>query len=333
MKYLENFNQKFAQAVNYGLPTDKFWEFIDRFNWSEFASRSWDLPQSKYRVGDPCDVDNMLQNIAPYHSSEELREYKVIFNNLQKVISEKLHDAWLGNPGIDVSDDGFHYLCASIIGMGKKFTGSVLNDKTFKIVRKLVDDQNYREGIEYAFNIFDDLNGGDLKEQWDMIYRSNHFDENKEEEILSFVNSKSLERYWEFTHQTGWYKNSSHFFEFGKKYVLKNIAPYFSHEEFKKFRKIYKKLDKYLKFRLKDVRLNAEGDHYWDLRSTIIGDGKDSYIKAIKGDKNNAFVHRMDNDNDYYENFGYIFSYHDFDITVPEEDCKEEWDKIYNENN
>lgn len=337
MKYLENFNQKFSQAVNYGNPTDEFWDFIDRMEWPKYASRSWSLPQSRYKEGDPTEVESMLNNIAPYHSSGELKEYEMIYENLHAVLTKKLKDAWLGNPGINVSDDGFHYLCGSIIGMGKKFTGSVLNDNTFNIVRKLVDGENYREGLGYSFNIFDSNEGVGVMEEWDKRYRANHYDEVetndvKTNEILSFVNSEPLKRYWEFTSKTGWFKNTSQFFEFGKKHVLKNIAPYFSHDEFKSFYKIYKQLDEYLQLRLKDINLYAEGDAYWDLRSTLIGDGKHSYTEAIKGDNNNAFVRRMDEDNDYYENFGYFFSYSDIDITVPEEDCKEEWDKIYNNN-
>lgn len=331
MIYLESFDQKFGEVVMNGIPNNRFWEFVDRSGWKEYCSISFGKSISK--EDRPYNIDNVLENIAPYFPFEELKGFRKMYDTLYKKLEEKLGEHSI-DPGFGVSDDGYSDLLSSIIGLGKKFCGDILSsadEVSFKKVQNMVNRENYSENFVYIFSSKEDREG--VLSEWDRIYKANHFDKNKESFILNYVNSNETERFWEFVDHTNWAHTSHEYFNYGKDYVLENIAPYFSHDEFKKFRKIYKTLDKYLIMRLKYMTLNAEEEAYWDLRSSIIGYGKDVYVQVIEGNNNNEYVKRMDYDNDYYENFGYIFVYDDFDITVPEEDCKEEWDIIYNNKN
>lgn len=330
MRYLENFDQRFAKVVLAGIPNKRFWEFVDRSDWTKYCARSWDKIHPSEEA--PHKKLNIINNIAPYFKYEEMNKFRVMYEYLYKNLDDKLKKESQTN-GFNVSDDGYSDLLSSIIGLGRDVCGGILNNsdqEAFKKVRKIVDRRGYAENFVYIFTTIEtqiSIN------KWNKRYRANNFDKNKEAEILNYVNSTELKRFWEFVKHTDWGTNPTEFFEYGKKNVLKNIAPHFSHEEFKKFRVIYEKLGKYLELRLEDVELYAEDDGLWDLRSSIIGYGKDIYIDVIKGDNDNKEIHGYDDRNDYYENFGYIFSYHDIDITVPEEDCKEEWDIIYNKNN
>lgn len=330
MKYLESFDQKFGQAIMRGIPNDRFWEFVDKTGWKKYCDRGWNIPYNLSNA--PHEIDNILENIAPYFTFEEFREFSDMYDVLYEKLDEKLKEEPIHGEGFGVSDDGYTDLLSSIIGMGKRFYKDVLmsnDNRSFRIVRKMVDNEKYQENFGYIFsNIFNRGDIEDIKQMWERIYRSNNYDLIKKNKIIDFANSDDLNRFWKFVEKVNWWKRAK-YISFGKDFVLTEIAPYFSHDEFKKFRNIYKELDKYLKDRTKDIYLSAEGDDYWDLRSSIIGFGKNLYLNVIEGSKNNYQIKELDSNNDYYENFGYIFSNNEFDITDPEIDYKKEWDKIY----
>lgn len=64
-------------------------------------------------------------------------------------------------------------------------------------------------------------------------------------------------------------------------------------------------LDDYFIEYFQKNKIGIGDDGYWDLRSTIIGYGKDFLIKCINDESITA---DMAKNHTYYENFGYIFS-------------------------
>lgn len=332
MKFLENFDQVFRKIITRDIPNQRFWDFVDRVEWEKYVSIS--SVRKPKESEDPLTIDSIMKNIAPYHTYEEFVNYERMYNKLEDMVRSKLTPLWLGRDGLvrlNISDNSFEDVISSVIGFGQKFCKSVISDNTYSIVRKMVKDGNYSDNFGYIFS--NEYIHTNLVELWNIIYLGNNFDKEREKEILSFVNDKSNDRFWEFVEKVNWYKQENFMIDYGKSYLIENIAPYFSHDEFKQFHKVYKKLEQFLRERLENVKLIAQGDHLWDLRSSIVGSGKDTYIKVIKGDDNNKLVNRIDQYDDYYENFGYIFTNHYIDITNPNEDCKEEWDIVYNKNN
>lgn len=115
--------------------------------------------------------------------------------------------------------------------------------------------------------------------------------------------------FWRFVDCINW----QNYITNGERYhteevILKHVAPNFTWEEYSSFEKIYKDMYHELTDRFHDTWLSdnynfmPSDDGYTDLISSIIGKGYDFYSN-IDVDK---FV-KMAKDNDYLENFGYLF--------------------------
>lgn len=61
-------------------------------------------------------------------------------------LAEKFHNDWLGDPGIDVSDDRWDDLKAEVVGRGKKFYDAI----TVKKLRKMAKENDYEESFAYC---------------------------------------------------------------------------------------------------------------------------------------------------------------------------------------
>tara|TARA_R110000772_G_scaffold2410_1_gene8353 strand:- start:61387 stop:61866 length:480 start_codon:yes stop_codon:yes gene_type:complete len=141
MKFFESgeFDNKFIDAINKNIPktSNRFWEFVDKVNWRE---------NGKYKE------TFVLEEIAPYFTHEEFLDFRDIYENLDTYLSKFLNPIWLGDPGLNVGDDGFWDLRSSIIGYGKDFYLSVIMDDSNKIVTNMVNTNNYRENFSYIFH-------------------------------------------------------------------------------------------------------------------------------------------------------------------------------------
>jgi hypothetical protein len=68
-------------------------------------------------------------------------------NNKVIELGKRFHNDWLGDPGIDVSDDSWGDLRNEVVGRGKEFYENIT-------VRKLQDMANvmdYHESFSYCF--------------------------------------------------------------------------------------------------------------------------------------------------------------------------------------
>ena len=74
--------------------------------------------------------------------------------DLIEFINDKIHylysqfqDDWLGDPGIEVSDDGWSDLTAEVVGRGKKFYKNITVEK----LQKMAIEEDYQENFTYSF--------------------------------------------------------------------------------------------------------------------------------------------------------------------------------------
>ena len=114
----DDFDKSFVKSLTSGLPTEEFWDFVDRIKWSKDSENH----RVKY----------LLDNISHTYTWDDMMEFKIIYRNLFKLMDKHLRDEWLSDPGINVSDDSYTDLISSIIGYGEEFFKSILDDKTFK---------------------------------------------------------------------------------------------------------------------------------------------------------------------------------------------------------
>lgn len=165
-KFESDFDSIYKKAVNRGIPNKKFWDFVERIDWLGDWKHNDDTCRYKPKY--------LLENIAPYFTWEEFLEFEKVYKNLYSIINKKLYgdprsgqSPWIDEPGFDVSDDGFTDLCSSIIGAGKDFYNSVLNDKgEYKQVIDMIENDKYEENFGYIFtNIKYDNNT--FKVMWD----------------------------------------------------------------------------------------------------------------------------------------------------------------------
>ncbi len=59
----------------------------------------------------------------------------------------KYNTDWLGDPGIDVSDDGWDDLTSEVVGRGKEFYTNITVEK----LQQMANDMDYRENFRYSF--------------------------------------------------------------------------------------------------------------------------------------------------------------------------------------
>ena len=99
--------------------------------------------------------------------------------------------------------------------------------------------------------------------------------------------------------------------QFNRKSKLDQIENRDFHKiEIEELKKYYLKLLKLLEYYFQPVWLSdavngPSDDGYWDLRSSIIGFGKEFLLESLNDDQ--LFID-MIQDNNYAENFGYIFN-------------------------
>jgi len=133
------------------------------------------------------------------------------------------------------------------------------------------------------------------------------------------------DKFWEFVDRINWqsYIGSGGRINF-ERLILEKSAPFYSFDECIKFKQRYDNIYHSLYSKFESTWLSDEydfmpsDDGYTDLISSIIGKGKDFCYNITDDD----FIKMAEND-DYRENFGYLF--HKLD----RKDFKEEYISIY----
>ena len=173
IKTFENFDDNLHKAIKSSLKyhaSDEFWEFVERIDWENY-----DYNERPRRY----DAQWVIPRVAPIFSWEEFQGFETEYKRLESYVMMKFESVWLGDPGIEVSDDGWTDLVSSVIGYGKKWFLSIIMDDSGSKLRQQGNSDNYRENFSYIFHIlkFDDVDAN--RAEWNRIYNENNVSENE----------------------------------------------------------------------------------------------------------------------------------------------------------
>jgi hypothetical protein len=110
----------------------------EMWEWIEFAN--WKIDHDHERIG------------KLFTSSLSILDCIQLFGYIgtcTDALDKKFKKDWLGNPGIQVSDDGWWDLRAEVVGRGEKFYNSI----TAKKLKQMADNNDYTENFSYCAQI------------------------------------------------------------------------------------------------------------------------------------------------------------------------------------
>ncbi len=111
------------------LETD-YWKQIEELEWSK---------DHDYKRIEKYLIDNFTTI-----ESVDLREF---VSNMQDDLMARFYNDWLGDPGIEVSDDGWNDLTAEVVGRGREFYENI----TVPQLQKMAIEGDYEENFNYSF--------------------------------------------------------------------------------------------------------------------------------------------------------------------------------------
>ncbi len=106
----------------------ELWDMVEKANWSSDhdynrIQKEWKNLDKDTKRGLEKFVDNKISYLAKQYGKD-----------------------WLGNPGIDVSDDGWMDLTAEVVGRGKSFYESITVEK----LQRMAIERDYEECFSYC---------------------------------------------------------------------------------------------------------------------------------------------------------------------------------------
>lgn len=112
------------------LSEDELWQLIENLNWS--LDHDYKRIGNELKLSDP-DISNALVEFVCRKQGEIASQYE---------------EDWLGEPGIEVSDDGWSDLTAEVVGRGKEFYENITVEK----LQVMANTSNYYENFNYSFH-------------------------------------------------------------------------------------------------------------------------------------------------------------------------------------
>ena len=109
---------------------NKYWQQIEELEWS--------------KDGDYKRIEEYIKNNYSYSSARQLVDFvddKVI------ELGKRFDNDWLGDPGIDVSDDSWGDLRNEVVGRGKEFYENI----TVAKLQEMANTNDYNESFSYCF--------------------------------------------------------------------------------------------------------------------------------------------------------------------------------------
>jgi len=110
---------------------DKYWQQIEELEWS--------------KDGDYKRIEQQLKNNFPPSEAKQLNDFA---RNKVNELGKRFNNDWLGDPGIDVSDDGWSDLRNEVVGRGKEFYENITVEK----LQEMADSNDYNESFSYCFH-------------------------------------------------------------------------------------------------------------------------------------------------------------------------------------
>ena len=141
--------------------SDEFWEMVKIVDWDKVIKEKSDWNRNSddaYIIGrisinrnsDDAEQDAKMRLYKSFEY-DEIEKFYDEYHDIQSELYEQLEDNWLNEPGYGVSDDGYSDLLSSIIGKGKEFIISVINDPTIPV--EMVKTNSYAENFGYLLNV------------------------------------------------------------------------------------------------------------------------------------------------------------------------------------
>lgn len=106
----------------------ELWDIIESANW---------ISDNNYER-----ISNEWKQLNP----EVLKQLNDFIDEKIKYVSDKFYKDWLGDPGIDVSDDGWIDLTAEVVGRGKHFFKNISLSK----LQQMAKTNDYNECFSYC---------------------------------------------------------------------------------------------------------------------------------------------------------------------------------------
>lgn len=113
-------------------------ENLEAYKWKTIEELEWTKDHDYNRIEDYL-KDNF--------TIEDCLELSEFVNDMQDDLMARFHNDWLGDPGIDVSDDSWNDLTAEVVGRGKDFYKNI----TVKKLQEMANNRDYQENFRYSF--------------------------------------------------------------------------------------------------------------------------------------------------------------------------------------
>ena len=110
---------------------NKYWQQIEELEWSKDA-----------------DYRRIEQQLKDDFTSSESIQLDDFARNKVDELGKRFYNDWLGDPGIDVSDDGWSDLRNEVVGRGKEFYENI----TVAKLQEMADTDDYQESFSYCFS-------------------------------------------------------------------------------------------------------------------------------------------------------------------------------------
>ena len=109
---------------------NEYWQQIEKLEWAKDAN-----------------YDRIEQYLKDNLTVSECIQLSDFVKNKTDQLRIRFHDDWLGDPGIDVSDDGWSDLVNEVVGRGKEFYENI----TLKKLQEMANVMDYHENFSYGF--------------------------------------------------------------------------------------------------------------------------------------------------------------------------------------
>ena len=109
---------------------NKYWQQIEELEWS--------------KDGDYKRIEEYIKNNYSYSSARQLVDF---VDNKVIELGKRFDNDWLGDPGIDVSDDSWSDLRNEVVGRGKEFYENI----TVAKLQEMANTNDYNESFSYCF--------------------------------------------------------------------------------------------------------------------------------------------------------------------------------------
>ena len=143
---------------------DRYWQQIEELEWhtDKFISD-----------GDYKRIEEYLKEY--FKPSEALQLADFVGNKVDE-LGKRFHNDWLGDPGIDVSDDSWGDLRNEVVGRGKKFYENI----TVAKLQEMANTNDYNESFSYCFSFVWTIKS--KSKSWERNLTRNDYNEKSEEE-------------------------------------------------------------------------------------------------------------------------------------------------------